>query len=342
MPKLIISTSQKQYPVIITPQALRKFKFPKSSIIITDQHLAKLYAADLKQFPVVSFPAGESHKRLNIIESLANQLAALDADRNTSLIAFGGGVVGDMVGFLASIYMRGIPVYQVPTTLLAMVDSSIGGKTGVDLKTGKNLLGTFYQPQAVIIDPQFLVSLSEEQFTNGMAEVIKHGIIHKPLFMWLEKNAKQIKKRDLNTLTRLIVKNIQVKTDHIAQDTFEKGKRKLLNLGHTFGHAIEQLSQYTILHGEAVAIGIMYAAAYADCQDIEHIQKLCYTFNLPTSLEQPYSSTQMIKAMATDKKHEGKYATLILPQAIGQVMIKPRVTAEQLKKFFTVCDLSSL
>ncbi len=333
--RLIVKTQSKTYPVIIEPKAFSKFKFPKQAIIITDSKVKQVFKKSFKKFPVIDFKAGEASKHLNTIEKLSEELVALKADRSSSVIAFGGGVVGDMAGFTASVYMRGIPFYQVPTTLLAMVDASVGGKTGVDLKVGKNLVGTFTQPEAVIIDPTYLVDLPEDQFNNGMAEVIKHGVLDKSLFEWLEKNKQKINGRDIKTLQTLLVKNVQIKKAVVEKDEKEAGIRMLLNLGHTFGHAVEQLSNYTIPHGEAVAIGLVYASNYTKMPEQERLIDLLHYFNLPSHLEKPYSASAMAKAMLSDKKHRGSKIVLVLPNKIGQVRINTSVTVKQMQTFLT-------
>jgi 3-dehydroquinate synthase len=229
--------------------------------------------------------------------------------------------------------MRGIKYYYVPTTLLAMVDASIGGKTAVDLTVGKNLIGTFYPPQAIIIDPVLLQTLPSLQFSQGMAEVIKHGLINKALFNWLEKNIQTIQQRDVPTLQQLLVKNVKVKKMIVESDPEEHQLRMQLNLGHTFGHAIEQLSNYTVSHGEAVAIGLVYAAQYAQLPQINRLEKLLLHFNLPIALEQPFSPQAMVTVMATDKKNQEEYITLVLPKQIGDIEMNTHITKAQLLRF---------
>lgn len=331
--RISVNTSGHQYPVIIEPNSVRKFKFPKNSIVITDTTLKKKYGNWFKQYPLLTFTPGEHSKHLSTVEQLCSQLVKLDADRTSSIIAFGGGVVGDIAGFVASIYMRGIPVYQVPTSLLAMVDASVGGKTGVDLPEGKNLVGSFHQPQAVVIDSTFLVDLPSAQFSNGMGEVIKHGLIDEELFKWLEKNKQKIAERDIPTLQRMLAKNIQIKQAVVEADEKESGVRMMLNLGHTFGHAIEKLSGYSVPHGQAVAIGLVYAASYSKMPEIESLISMLHYFGLPSHLEQPYTAAQMVTAMQSDKKNNGKHITLVLPKRIGEVHIYPIATSTAIKSF---------
>lgn len=331
--RIIVKTASKKYPIIVEHNAFKKFKFPNNSIVVTDHNVLKKYASLLKPFDVVSFEPGEQSKHLETIEGLAEGLVELGVDRTNSLIAFGGGVVGDVAGFLAATYMRGIPFYQVPTSLLAMVDASVGGKTAVDLPSGKNLVGAFHQPEAVIIDPTVLQDLPNDQFRNGMGEVVKHGVLNATLFRWLERNADAINQRDVDVLTTMLAKNIKLKASIIAKDEKEQGIRMLVNLGHTFGHALEQLSEYTVPHGEAVAMGMMYAAHYVKMPDLDRIEQLLYSFGLPSRLEDPFTAKQMVKVMQADKKNKGHKITLVLPHAIGDVRIKKNVTSKQIETF---------
>ena len=341
--RISITTPHKKYSVIVEPNAFKKFTFPKDVIVVTDSIVRRKYASLLKKHRVVSFTAGEQSKHLTVVEKLSQQLVKLGAQRSTSIIAFGGGVVGDVAGFLAAIYMRGIPVYQVPTSLLAMVDASVGGKTGVDLASGKNLLGAFHQPEAVIIDPQFLLKLPNDEFRNGMGEVVKHGVLDASLFTWLQRNADNINSRDIKTLTAMVGKNVKIKANIVQADERELGQRMLLNLGHTFAHAVEQLSGYSIPHGEAVAMGLMYAAHYSGwptkspkhLKQLQHLQQLLHIFSLPTHLETPYTAKQMMRVMSRDKKNTTRGITLVLPNAIGDVQIKGNISNAAIERFIT-------
>ncbi len=331
--RITLTTQTKRYPIIIEANGLQKFSFPNNAFIITNSIVHKLYGKQFAQFPVIQIPAGEEHKRLQTVEHICEQLITLGAHRNSSIIAVGGGVVGDMAGFVASIFMRGIPVYHVPTTLLAMVDSSVGGKTGVDSRLGKNLIGTFHQPDAVIMDPVFLKKLPSEEFSNGMAEVIKHGVLDASLFTWLERNTAAIQKRDIKTLETMLAKNVKIKKAIVEADEKESDIRMLLNLGHTFGHAIEHLSKYTIPHGQAVAIGLVYAASFSKMPEIDRLIDLLLAFNLPTRVDTPYPAAAMVKSMQTDKKNLGRAITLILPQALGQIHIHQKTTPKTILRF---------
>lgn len=308
-------------------------RYPKSSVVVCDTNLLPQVKRRFKRFPIIALPVGEQHKRLATVEWVCDELVKLGCDRSTVLISVGGGVVGDMVGLVANIFMRGVPYYQVPTTLLAMVDSSIGGKTGVDLSSGKNLIGTFYPPQAVIVDSDWLKTLPADQFSNGMAEVIKHGILNKRLFIWLEKNAAKIKQRKVRVLEKMIRMNVQIKTAIVKQDEREQDKRMLLNLGHTFGHAFEKLSDYQLPHGRAVALGLAYATAYSQMPERNRVLALLADFGLPTSLTKPFQPKQIVQTMLADKKHRGFTITLVLPTRLGEVHIHRGVTPRTVEQF---------
>lgn len=331
--RLTINTQTKRYPVIIETGSVRTFTFPSTAFVITNAEVYSLFGKWLSHVPVIQIPVGENHKRLQTVEHICEQLIKLGANRHSSIIALGGGVVGDIAGFVASIFMRGIPVYHVPTTLLAMVDSSVGGKTGVDSALGKNLIGTFHQPEAVIMDPVFLRKLPAEEFSNGMAEVIKHGVLETSLFSWLERNKTSIQKRDVKTLETMLVKNVKIKKAIVEADEKESDIRMLLNLGHTFGHAIEYLSEYKIPHGQAVSIGLVYAAAFAKMPEIDRLIDLLLIFGLPTRLEKPYSAAAMVKSMQADKKNLGRYITLILPKSLGKMHIHQNTSPNTILRF---------
>ena len=272
-------------------------------VVVTNETVAPLYgeqlARALPRASLIIVRDGEAHKNLETVRQIYDDLLSLGADRGTTLIALGGGVIGDMAGFVAATYMRGIPLVQIPTTLLSMVDSSVGGKTGVDLPQGKNLIGAFKQPRRVIIDPDVLESLPELQWRCGMAEVIKHGLIGRPSLLdealWAPERAEE-----------LVRQAVQVKIDVVEVDPFETGIRAHLNLGHTFGHAIEKVTGYAVPHGEAVAIGIVKAARLSrnlgliDDALLGEIQTIFWKIGLPTDIA--LDAERCYAAMATDKK----------------------------------------
>jgi len=273
---------------------------------------------------LILFAASEANKRLSAVEDLARQLVGAGADRLSLLVAVGGGVTGDVVGFLASIYMRGVPHVHLPTTLLAQVDSSVGGKTGVDLPEGKNLLGTFQQALAVFIDPHFLETLSAEQFSQGMAEVIKMAMLgDEPLWRYLETNHSQVWERDGEAMVHVISSSCRLKARIVEADEREGGRRRVLNLGHTVAHALERLSGYQIMHGDAVAMGMLAATRLAVrlgmvSEDVfKRLGDLHEMYRLPTRVLSRYSPDAILEAFKTDKKKLAGKLHFILPTRIG-------------------------
>lgn len=331
--RLTLTTTSSQYPIIVAPNSVRKYAFPKNSIVVVDAALTSLARRLFRGRSIIPLPVSEGQKRLRVVEQLCEQLVALGADRHTSLIAMGGGVLGDMVGFVASVYMRGIQYYHVPTTLLAMVDSSIGGKTGVDLASGKNLVGRIHQPSAVIMDPLLLRTLPTEQFANGMAEVVKHGVLHPPLFRWLEKNVTAIQQRRSATLQQLIARSVEVKAGIVEIDETEQQERMLLNLGHTFGHAIEQVSHYRIAHGQAVAYGLAMVSAFSNMPERARLLWLLEQFELQIELPPAFNRAAIMRAMLADKKHVGRNITLVLPKTLGEMVICRDVNVKAIEQF---------
>ncbi len=296
--------------------------------IVSNEDVAAHYAETLSESlrqegyaPVLcTVPEGEAHKTLATIQGLYDQFVAAGLDRRSPIIGLGGGVIGDMAGFAAATYLRGAPFVQVPTSLLSMVDASVGGKTGVDLPQGKNLVGAFKQPAVVIIDPDVLAELPAAEFRAGLAEIVKHGILGAPeLFRQLEKEGP-------TNLTQMIADAVRVKVDVVIEDPFERGRRATLNLGHTFGHAIEQVSGYRLRHGEAVAVGTVAAARMAvalqRCEQstAERIEDCLERLGLPTSAS-GLDLDEVYAMMFQDKKRQGKMLRLIIPQDIGDVVI---------------------
>lgn len=333
--RITLNAKSKTYPIIIAPKAVESFRWPVGSVVVCDDQLLAEVKKRFKTQTIIAIPSGERHKTLRNVEWLCDQLAQQHCDRQTSLIAVGGGVLGDMVGLAASVFMRGVKLYHVPTTLLAMVDSSIGGKNGVDLPSGKNLVGTIYQPEAVVIDPTWLATLPDEEFNNGLGEVVKHGVLDATLFAWLERNTKKIKQRHLSTLQKMIAMNVQVKAGIVSADETETDQRMLLNLGHTFGHAFETLSHYQLPHGQAVAIGLAYASAFSDLPERSRVLALLTEFHLPTQLAKPYAAKAVVQVMLTDKKHRGNKITLILPMHLGEVHIHRDIPTKQIEQFIS-------
>ena len=301
---------------------------PGSAAIVSNPDVAQIYSGMVAQSlsaagfspHLCTVPEGEAHKTLAAIASLYDQFLDAGLDRHSPIIALGGGVVGDMAGFAAASYLRGVPFVQIPTTLLSMVDASVGGKTGVDLPQGKNLVGAFKQPEVVIIDPAVLESLPAAEFRSGMAEVIKHGILaDSALFAALEGDGPA----DLATM---IADAVRVKVAVVEEDPFERGRRATLNLGHTFGHAIELVSNFHVRHGEGVGLGLVASAHMAAelglcAPALAHrITNLVERIGLPIHVS-GYDVDEVYAAMAHDKKRVGKNVRFIVPRSIGDVIL---------------------
>lgn len=308
-------------------------------VIITDSNVNPLYGEMVRRklgetalpVDIIEIPAGESSKSLDTVLDVVKQLIGLKVSRKSLLIALGGGVVGDVTGFIASIYMRSIPYVQIPTTLLAQVDSSVGGKTGVDLPEGKNLLGTFYQPRAVYIELSFLKTLSDKDFATGLAEIIKYGIISDyDLFELLENESNGIKKRNSSLMKSLVGRSCKIKAGIVEMDEKELGLRRILNFGHTLGHALEAASGYGLSHGEAVSVGMVGAAKishrldYLDSGSCTRIVDLIKHYDLPTTIPAGLKTAQIMAFTATDKKAIAGRLHFVLVKKIGV----PFVTAE--------------
>ena len=321
----------------------------KRCAIISDSNVAPKYARTAKRVlaqegfePVlVEVPAGETAKSLKTVQSCYDQLAAHRLERKSCIIALGGGVVGDLAGFVAATYLRGIPFVQVPTTLLAQVDSSVGGKVGVNLKAGKNLVGAFYQPRLVLCDLDTLRTLPLRELRAGLAEVIKYGIIYdESFFKRLERDLSRLLKRDPAILAAVIARCCQIKAEVVGQDETEKGLRAILNFGHTIGHALEAISNYgQYLHGEAIAIGQVAAARISarllslSEKEVDRIQQVFQRAGLPTQVRLSSSQkTRLLSAMKLDKKVRGGEITFVLAKRIGQVEYGRRVPAALLQE----------
>jgi len=318
--------------------------------VITSSPIREHYGSVLREsvtragykFDLLELPDGERSKSLEQLEKAAGRLVRLGADRHSVLLALGGGVVGDVGGFLASIFMRGIPLVQIPTTLLAQVDSAIGGKTGVNLKAGKNLLGTFHQPLAVLVDPDVLATLPEREYRSGLFEAMKYGVIRNPaVFRLMESNVKGFLQRDSNLLEKLIALCIRVKADVVSADDREGGERRILNFGHTVGHALEAETHYQrFLHGEAVGWGMIAAALIGasmqvtDAATVQRILSLVLAYGpLPRVT---VDSTLLMRRVASDKKTVGGVPHFVLATAIGKVEVfnnvPPRVVTQAIRQ----------
>lgn len=321
-----------------------KLKLGRRCAVITDSHVGRHFAKPaLKSLaasgydPVlITVPAGEKSKRLKVVEDCFDLLARHRLERKSFIVALGGGVVGDLGGFVAAAYLRGIPFVQVPTTLLAQVDSSVGGKTGVNLKAGKNLVGAFHQPRLVLCDLDMFETLPRREYVSGLAEVIKYGIIYDSiLFAQLERNLPKLLQRDEATLSSVVARCCEIKADVVGQDERESGLRAILNFGHTIGHAIENSSGYgKFLHGEAISIGQVAAAKLSNkilglpSGDVARIEKLFTQAGLPVKIKMPAARRKkLFAAMKLDKKVSGGEIKFVLAEKIGKVAWGKNVTS---------------
>ncbi|MGZ8190388.1 MAG: 3-dehydroquinate synthase [Methylococcaceae bacterium] len=337
MKTLLVELGERSYPIYIgsgllsQSDLLTKHIKSKQVIVITNEIIAPLYLEvvlkNLQGYIVETMilPDGEQYKTLDSVTQIFDKLLTCKFSRNATLIALGGGVIGDMGGFAAACYQRGIAFLQIPTTLLAQVDSSVGGKTGVNHPLGKNMIGAFYQPQCVIADADVLDTLDDRQLSAGLAEVIKYGLIRdNEFFNWLENNIELLMARDKQALAYAIERSCINKAEVVAEDETETGVRATLNLGHTFGHAIETGTGYgQYLHGEAVAIGTCQAAdlskrkGWLNDTDVQRIITLFKKANLPVSPPEQLDSGRFIELMAVDKKNVDGQIRLILLEKIG-------------------------
>ncbi|NOY14024.1 MAG: 3-dehydroquinate synthase [Deltaproteobacteria bacterium] len=350
--KITVPLGNRSYAILVGADILatlgsklREIDFPQRVAVISNPTVSQLYGDVVRKslraaghdILEINLPDGEQYKNQQTLGLIYDELIRHNFDRSTGLIALGGGVIGDMVGFAAATFLRGIPFVQVPTTLLAQVDSSVGGKTAVNHPLGKNLIGAFYQPELVLIDVATLMTLDPREVAAGLAEVVKYGIIKdRSFFNWLEDNYLPLQQRQIDTLIAAVMRSCQIKSDIVEVDEKEGSVRAFLNYGHTFGHAIEFLSGYgQWKHGEAVAIGMVAAAKISAQQglceqaDVERIIALLKSFNLPVD-PPDYSLVDYVAAMQRDKKVKHGTLTLVLNQKIGDV------------KLLTVPDISAV
>ena len=331
-----VELGDRSYPIIIgkgllgSGFSLAPYVVGQDCLVVTNETVAPLYLdavrANLRGKAVesISLPDGEEFKTLETVQSILDVLVAAGANRDATIVALGGGVVGDIAGFAAACYMRGINFVQVPTTLLAQVDSSVGGKTGVNHPGGKNLIGAFHQPQAVLIDTDTLKRLPDRELKAGLAEVIKYGAIaDADFFAWLEGNVDALVTRDPQALAKAIQRSCELKAEVVAEDEREAGRRAILNYGHTFGHAIERCQGYgEWLHGEAVAAGMVMAAKLSglDIDDTGRLSTLIRNAGLPTS-PPAIAADELLEAMGMDKKVQQKKLRFVLLRALGDAYV---------------------
>jgi 3-dehydroquinate synthase len=340
MERLKISLGERSYPILIGPGLLGATDIIGSHIeardllIVTNDRVAPLYLDRLrsslqgKRTAAVILPDGEAHKTLETVGKVFDALAAERMNRDAAIIALGGGVVGDIAGFAAACYQRGIDYIQVPTTLLAQVDSSVGGKTGVNHPAGKNLIGAFHQPRCVIADPEVLQTLPEREYRSGLAEVVKYGLIRDPAFFaWLEAHPGELLSRDSGALSHAIRRSCELKAEIVGIDEREHGLRAILNLGHTFGHAIETATGYgTWLHGEAVSAGMVLAADLSVRLGWMSSQEYKRTVALLSRLELPVTAPKIgaargLELMGMDKKVLAGKLRLVLMKSLGEAIV---------------------
>jgi len=297
----------------------------RKSVIITDHNVAELHGSSFPDVSIIKIRNGEQYKTLSTIHFLYNQFMNLGVDRSFFIIAIGGGVLLDIAGFAATTFMRGVDFGFIPSTLLAMVDASIGGKNGVNINGFKNLAGTFNQPKFILYDLNLLKTLSEHEFNNGMAEVIKHAAIKSLAYIeFLKANAYEIKSKQPDTLTEMIKRSIKIKTEIVESDEKESGRRRLLNFGHTFGHAIEKTT--LLSHGESVAVGMIMAAQLShnlgrlEVTDLKRLKSLLRTFALPIKVDA--NKKAIFDAVTQDKKKIGENVAFILLTKLGEAVIQ--------------------
>jgi 3-dehydroquinate synthase len=350
---LTVDLGNRSYPIHVGRDLLRTPSWlgdepAGQTVIVTDDQVAEHYLAPLrdtlgKWSPLtLTLPSGEQYKRLSTVETIFDFLIEHHCGRDALLISLGGGVVGDMAGFAAATYMRGIPFLQVPTTLLAQVDSSVGGKTGVNHPLGKNMIGAFHQPRAVVIDTDTLKSLNARQYGAGIAEIIKYGLIwDSDFFQWLEANMAALVERREEALVHAVIRSCEIKAQIVARDEREGGIRALLNLGHTFGHAIETATEYAQwLHGEAVAIGIVLAARLSaqlgllSAEAVERTTILLARGGLPTELPAGLSPSELWARMGQDKKVIQGRIRFVLLDEIGEARISDNVQQREVETMF--------
>ena len=356
-----VSLAGREYDVVIGPGLIDRagsyiaplLKRGRTAIV-ADETVAGLHAGRLVdalahagiEARLITIPPGEASKSFEGLADLSDRLLALELDRGDLIVALGGGVVGDLAGFAASIYKRGIDFIQIPTTLLAQVDSSVGGKTAIDTPRGKNLIGAFHQPKLVLADLDVLSTLPDREMACGMAEVIKYGLLgDAAFFAWLERHAAAAMAREPAALAEAVRRCVEMKAQIVIEDEKEAGRRALLNLGHTFGHALEAENGYgeALKHGEAVAAGCALAFRYAAAQgtapaaDAARAEALLAAVGLPTRLAQvaghPFDAARLVGHMAQDKKAEGGAITLVLPRALGETYVARAVDPGPLAAF---------
>jgi 3-dehydroquinate synthase len=353
---LRVELGRRSYPILIGAGLLARadlfdqYVVGRDVLVVSNTTVAPLYASAVtsalgsRRTVSATLPDGESHKTLANVARLIDVLVANRFGRDCTVLALGGGVVGDMAGFAAASYQRGVAFVQVPTSLLAQVDSSVGGKTGVNHPGGKNLIGAFHQPKAVVADVQTLATLPQRELRAGLAEVIKYGLICDAAFFdWLEAHLDELLARDGEALSYVIRRSCEIKAQIVGRDEFEQGERAVLNLGHTFGHAIEAATGYSRwLHGEAVGAGLLIAASFShECglmsaADVDRVRRLLVRAGLPTETRD-VSIAAALEHMKMDKKVERGRIRLVVPRAIGECFVTADYPDAALERTLTAC-----
>lgn len=346
MKTIMIETQTERYPFIVGSGCIDQLSkyIPQNGskvMIVTDEQVAKHHLTVVRSlleeqsvpFDTFILPSGEEAKSFLWLERLLSKAIEVGLDRSSLMIALGGGVVGDVTGFAAAIYMRGIRYIQLPTTVLAH-DSSIGGKVAINHPLGKNMIGSFYHPEAVIYDTQFLLTLSDRDYASGFSEMIKHAIIRdSQLFSWIEEHVDPLLNRDISTLDEALYRSSLIKVNIVNADEREANIRALLNFGHTIGQALENLYEYKWLHGEAISIGMVAAAQIAQQHlhydlDLERIKRVLRSFHLPIDLPEQIDTDQLLDIIGRDKKTRAGKIVMVFPERIGHAVIQQDVHSE--------------
>ncbi|MCD6093464.1 MAG: 3-dehydroquinate synthase [Candidatus Omnitrophica bacterium] len=354
MPVIHINLDKRSYSIIVGNKILRDlgnllsdFNLSSKAVIITNPRVGRLYLKPIKEsllnkgFDVsaIIIPDGEKSKNYRQLIEIYRNLISARLDRRSLIIGLGGGVIGDISGFAAATFMRGIPYVQVPTSLLAQVDSSIGGKTAINLGGIKNIIGSFYQPKLVYTDISSLRTLPREELYNGLAEVIKYGVIKdERFFQYLEKNIEKVLELDTLCLEKIVFRCAQIKAEIVEEDEREEGIRAILNYGHTLGHCFETITKFRYRHGQAISLGMIYISEIAqrlgilEKKDAERQKRLLQRGHLPVSLRKSFNPEEILTILEMDKKRRGGRQRFILPRKIGEVIIKEDIPRELIKE----------
>ncbi|MFQ5707355.1 MAG: 3-dehydroquinate synthase [bacterium] len=354
MIKIKVDLAERSYPIFVDAGNLRKlgemyqlYGLGRKAVVVSDATVDSLYGKALSagfkglgvQLRSIVLPAGEHTKSLRTIENIITEMLEYGCDRDSAVIGFGGGVIGDIAGFAASIFKRGVPFVQVPTTLLAQVDASVGGKTGVNHALGKNLIGTFYQPRLVWMDLEMLKTLPTREILCGLGEIIKYGVIWDATLLTLvEENLDKIRSLDRDIVQEIVKRCCEIKAEIVSQDEKEAGLRMILNFGHTVGHALEAATDYNVLnHGEAVLLGMLaeskiaLAAGHLSAPDFERIHNIIAKVDLQIDLE-GVTVASVVEFIKTDKKRLAGRPRLVLPRAVGEVFVVDNLDRRTIKK----------